>query len=134
MKATSRIGIIAALGAVSWLAATAAMAGTFNQPGNTLISDQFNNRVIEIDRQGQIVWSFGLGPRDFTANSIVGVNDAERIGRNTLMAGTGIPLASISSAKSLRAARTTGWSWRIRTAKSSGNTERSAPEAPGPIS
>ena len=80
-------GIVAA----AWLAASAATAGTFNQPGNILISDQFNNRVIEIDHKGQIVWSFGLGPLDFSANSIVGVNDTQRVGRNTLMAGTGIP-------------------------------------------
>lgn len=63
----------------------------FNHPGNVLISDQFNNRVIETDKDGNIVWSFGLGPNDFSANSIVGVNDAERVGTNTLMAGTGIP-------------------------------------------
>ena len=63
----------------------------FNHPGNILISDQFNNRVIETDQQGNIVWSWGLGPTDFSANSIVGVNDAERVGTNTLMAGTGIP-------------------------------------------
>ncbi len=63
----------------------------FNHPGNILISDQFNNRVIETDKSGNIVWSFGLGPNDFSANSIVGVNDAERVGDLTLMAGTGIP-------------------------------------------
>lgn len=63
----------------------------FNHPGNILISDQFNNRVIETDQKGNIVWSFGLGPNDFSANSIVGVNDAERVGHDTLMAGTGIP-------------------------------------------
>ena len=37
----------------------------YNQPGNILIADQFNNRVIEITPDGQIVWSFGLGPNDF---------------------------------------------------------------------
>jgi hypothetical protein len=63
----------------------------FNHPGDILIADQFNNRVIEADTKGNIVWSWGLGPTDFSANSIVGVNDAERVGRNTLMAGTGIP-------------------------------------------
>ncbi len=63
----------------------------FNHPGNILIADQFNNRVIEADKKGNIVWSWGLGPTDFSANSILGVNDAERVGRNTLMAGTGIP-------------------------------------------
>jgi hypothetical protein len=63
----------------------------FNRKGNILISDQFNNRVIEVTHQGQIVWQFGIGPNDLTANSILGVNDAQRVGRFTLMAGTGIP-------------------------------------------
>ena len=67
------------------------LPGTFNQPGNILISDQFNNRVIEIDKRGDIVWSWGLGPHDFSANSPLGVNDAERVGNDTLMAATGIP-------------------------------------------
>jgi len=63
----------------------------FNKHGNVLISDQFNNRVIETTPRGEIVWSFGLGPNDFTFNSIIGVNDAQRIGSLTLMAGTGTP-------------------------------------------
>jgi hypothetical protein len=63
----------------------------FNRPGNTLIADQFNNRVIEVDPSGNIVWQFGLGPKDFSQASIIGVNDAQRVGSLTLMAGTGIP-------------------------------------------
>jgi hypothetical protein len=63
----------------------------FNTLGNLLISDQFNNRVIEVNKRGDIVWSWGNGPTDFSASSVVGVNDAERIGDNTLMAGTGLP-------------------------------------------
>jgi putative pyrroloquinoline-quinone binding quinoprotein len=66
----------------------------FNRRGNILIADQFNNRVIEINRAGSIVWHFGLGPTDLTAQSIVGVNDAQRVGALTLMAGTGVPAAS----------------------------------------
>jgi hypothetical protein len=66
----------------------------FNRPGNILISDQFNNRVIEINRAGHVVWHFGNGPSDLTATSIVGVNDAQRVGSLTLMAGTGVPAAS----------------------------------------
>jgi hypothetical protein len=58
---------------------------------NILITDQFNNRVIEIDSAGDIVWQFGHGPADIAANAIVGTNDAERVGTLTLMAGTGIP-------------------------------------------
>jgi hypothetical protein len=70
----------------------------FNRPGNILIADQFNNRVIEISPAGQIVWSFGLGPNDFSANSIIGVNDAQRVGSFTLMAGTGTPSGVIPQA------------------------------------
>lgn len=64
----------------------------YNQPGNILISDQYNNRVIEIGRSGNIVWSFGNGPADLTSGkSPVGVNDAERVREQTLVAGTGNP-------------------------------------------
>jgi hypothetical protein len=63
----------------------------FNRPGNILISDQFNNRVIEVDPNGKIVWQFGKGPADFSKESIIGVNDAQRVGPLTLMAGTGTP-------------------------------------------
>jgi len=63
----------------------------YNRPGNTLIADQFNNRVIEVDNSGTILWSFGLGPNDFSDKSIIGCNDAERVGPFTLMAGTGTP-------------------------------------------
>jgi len=65
--------------------------GGFNTPGNILITDQFNNRVIEIDPAGTIVWQFGNGPADTSAHAIVGTNDAERVGDLTLMSGTGIP-------------------------------------------
>jgi hypothetical protein len=74
----------------------AATAGKseFNRPGNIVIADQFNNRVIEVDPAGHIVWQFGKGPHDFSAQSIIGVNDAERVGSFTLMAGTGDPAGS----------------------------------------
>jgi len=70
----------------------------FNEYGNLLIADQFNNRVIEIDPSGTIVWSFGGGPNDFTPRSIIGVNDAQRVGDYTLMAGTGTPAGVIPQA------------------------------------
>jgi hypothetical protein len=85
------------LNGYSWIAVlffgvTSALAdGEFNRRGNILITDQFNNRVIEINRSGKIVWHFGNGPNDESANSIIGTNDAERVGEFTLMAGTGIP-------------------------------------------
>ena len=71
--------------------AATAQNSEFNDRRNTLIADQFNNRVIEVDRKGKIVWQFGLGPADFSPASIIGTNDAERIGSLTLMAGTGTP-------------------------------------------
>jgi hypothetical protein len=69
----------------------AAQKSEFNDRRNTLIADQFNNRVIEVDRKGNVVWQFGLGPADFSPGSIIGTNDAERVGSLTLMAGTGTP-------------------------------------------
>ena len=65
----------------------------FNRNGNILISDQFNNRVIEVNRLGKIVWQFGIGHNDQTATSVLGVNDAQRVGDLTLIAGTGVPAA-----------------------------------------
>jgi outer membrane protein assembly factor BamB len=70
----------------------------FNEPGNILIADQFNNRVIEIKPDGKIVWQFGLGPNDFSPQSIIGCNDAQRVGPFTLMAGTGTPPGVIPQA------------------------------------
>ena len=71
----------------------------FNRPGNILITDQFNNRVIEIDQSGNIVWQFGSGPGNTTPSAIIGTNDAERVNDLTLMAGTGIPPATVTHCK-----------------------------------
>jgi hypothetical protein len=73
--------------------------GGFNQAGNILITDQFNNRVIEIDRAGNIVWQFGNGPGDHSANAITGTNDAERVSSLTLMSGTGTPAGTTAYCK-----------------------------------
>jgi hypothetical protein len=60
-----------------------------------LIADQFNNRVIEVDRHThKIVWQFGDGSDHPGPHSIVGTNDAERVGPYTLISGTGIPPSS----------------------------------------
>ena len=62
---------------------------------NILISDQFNNRVIEVDAHTHaVVWQFGDGSDKPGPTSVVGVNDAERFGPFTLISGTGIPAAS----------------------------------------
>jgi hypothetical protein len=87
---------IKAMAAVAFLVAACSLSLSaqekgFNKRGNTLIADQFNNRVIEVDRQGNVVWQFGLGPADFSPASIIGTNDAQRVGDLTLMAGTGTP-------------------------------------------
>jgi len=66
----------------------------FNDLGNYLISDQFNNRVIEVDKFHKIVWQFGDGSSVAGSKSIVAPNDAQRVGVLTLMAGTGAPAGS----------------------------------------
>jgi outer membrane protein assembly factor BamB len=86
---------ILSLAAAGSAAATPAAASPegFNEPGNILIADQFNNRAIEINRHHEIVWSFGNGSIVPGPHSIVGLNDAERVGNLTLLAGTGAPPA-----------------------------------------
>lgn len=92
-KHSSTLVLLLSAAALGSIAASplAAAQGAFNEPGNYLIADQFNNRVIEVDPNGSIVWQFGLGPTDFSASSIIGCNDAQRVGSLTLMAGTGTP-------------------------------------------
>ncbi|HLV86516.1 MAG TPA: hypothetical protein VKV39_06025 [Candidatus Sulfotelmatobacter sp.] len=70
----------------------AAQSEDFNRRGNILISDQYNNRVIEVNpTTHRIVWHFGNGSSVAGPHSVVGVNDAQRIGPFTLVAGTGVP-------------------------------------------
>src|ERR1700730_11584099 len=90
LGASLLVGIVV-LCTVGIVTAVAEEFPSFNQPGNLLISDQFNNRVIEVDHTGVILWQWGLGPNDLSASSVLGVNDAQRVGRFTLMAGTGVP-------------------------------------------
>ncbi len=75
----------------------------FNASGNILISDQFNNRVVEVAPDGHIVWTFGSGNPTLCnpgPGTIIGLNDAERLsGGLTLLAGTGIPAGSQSFPK-----------------------------------
>jgi hypothetical protein len=67
--------------------------GHFNRRGDILISDQFNNRVIEVDPSSHKVgWSFG-GSSTAGPKTVVGVNDAQFVGCLVLMAGTGVPAA-----------------------------------------
>ncbi len=82
---------------VAWLLvccelAAPAQGNAFNSNGNILIADQFNNRVIEVNPEThKIVWRFGTGSNQPGPHTIIGTNDAQRIGDFTLMAGTGIP-------------------------------------------
>ena len=85
-----RLGSVA-LAAVPWLTAAAGPAVAGDQ-GHILIADQFNNRVIEVDRQThKVLWQFGNGSDTPGPHSVVGTNDAERFGPYTLISGTGTP-------------------------------------------
>jgi len=85
--------LLAAAAAITIVASGPVLANNhgFNSPGNVLIADQFNNRVVEVTPSGEIVWQFGLGPNDVSAKSPIAVNDALRIGTKTLISGTGAP-------------------------------------------
>jgi hypothetical protein len=86
--------VLASIGVLALVASASAndskLNHHFNRHGNILIADQFNNRVIEVEPNSNIVWQFGLGPNDLSARSVIGCNDAERVGRLTLMTGTGL--------------------------------------------
>jgi len=59
--------------------------------GNILIADRLNNRVIELSKDGKIVWSFGTGGASPGPDAIVGPTDAERIpGAQTLICAAGV--------------------------------------------
>jgi hypothetical protein len=70
--------------------------GEASAPANVLISDQYNNRVIEVDpTTNKIVWTFGDGKAVPGPTSVVAPNDSERLpdGR-TLISGTGTPVGA----------------------------------------
>lgn len=101
VAAVGALVLISVLGTASATSMTSAVrmtpaSNSFNQPGDLLITDQFNNRVIEVNPlTKEIVWSFGSG-NPYLCNpgpgAIIGPNDAERLSDGmTLMAGTGIP-------------------------------------------
>ena len=94
MKLFSRTTLWVWLAAFAFAASTLASAqgDHFNTPGNILISDQFNNRIVELNPvTGKIVWWFGDGSSTASPTSIVAPNDAQRVGELTLIAGTGAP-------------------------------------------
>ncbi len=83
-----------ALVATLWLSA-APITAFAGDHAHILIADQFNNRVIEVDRETHtVLWHFGDGSDMPGPHSVVGTNDAERFGQYTLISGTGIPPSS----------------------------------------
>jgi hypothetical protein len=86
-------GRLALAAAASMCAATLPSSVLGADDGNhLLIADQFNNRVLEVDmRTHEVIWRFGDGSDVAGPHSVVGVNDAERLGKLTLISGTGIP-------------------------------------------
>lgn len=69
--------------------------GGFNGKGDILIADQWNNRIVEVDKHHHVVWQFGDESAKAGPKSVVGPNDAERYGDLTLIAGTGLPSGTI---------------------------------------
>jgi len=96
MQLPIKIIFSAALVAVVLACAVTASAGDwYNKPGNILIADQFNNRVLEVNPQtNEIIWSFGDGSSTAGPTSVVAPNDFQRIGEVNLVAGTGAPPGS----------------------------------------
>jgi hypothetical protein len=77
-------------------APAAALRGSgFNGAGDILIADQWNNRIVEIDKHHHVVWQFGDESAVAGPKSVVGPNEAERYGNLTLIAGTGLPAGTI---------------------------------------
>jgi hypothetical protein len=65
--------------------------GQFNKPGNILIADRLNHRVIEVARDThEIVWQFGDGSSVAGPRSVVAPSDAERVGEWTLICGASV--------------------------------------------
>ena len=94
--------VLSAFVALSFTVSAATPTAGFNQKGNVLITDQFNNRVIEVNPLTKaIVWSFGSGNPLLCnpgAHSESGSNDAERVGNGyTIISGTGIPAGVVGT-------------------------------------
>jgi len=96
MKFRMKMISFAALVAVVVSCSLAASAGEYyNRKGNILIADQFNNRVLEVDPEtNEIIWSFGDGSSTAGPTSVVAPNDIQRVGKLSLVAGTGAPAGS----------------------------------------
>ena len=63
--------------ALTVLGSAASAQEGLNQPGDILIADQYNNRVIEVvPSTHQVVWRFGTGSTVPGPHSVVGTNDS----------------------------------------------------------
>ena len=94
MQDRARLGLLTITAGLLAVISAAAQGG-YNTSGNILISDQFNNRIIEVNpATNKIVWQFGSGSSVAGPNSVVAPNDVQRVGPLTLIAGTGAPQGS----------------------------------------
>ena len=93
MKLTGRRAYSTAVVAIMLAWTLPAAAGDrYNKPGNILIADQFNNRVLEVNPSThEILWSFGDASSTAGPTSVVAPNDFQRAGPLNLIAGTGAP-------------------------------------------
>jgi len=76
--------------------AAASTRPELQRTGNLIISDQFNNRAIQVDpRTNAITWQFGSGDPSLCnpgPGAIIGPNDAESLPHGlAVLSGTGIP-------------------------------------------
>src|SRR5260370_41856658 len=93
LKIKSCVAVVVLIAAASLTAY--AQGNAFNTRGNILISDQFNNRVIEVNPNNhRIVWHFGNQSSVAGPHSVVGVNDAQRVGVFTLIPANAAPPGS----------------------------------------
>lgn len=89
------VSLCVAIALLACCSLATAQGNAFNTPGNILIADQFNNRIIEVNpKTNAIVWSFGDGSSKAGLHSVVAPNDVQRIGDLTLIAGTGAPVGT----------------------------------------
>jgi hypothetical protein len=69
----------------------------FDERGNLIIVDRYNNRVLEMEPiTGAIVWEYTASSRKSETNWLVGPRDAERFKGKTLIVAGGLP-AGVSS-------------------------------------
>src|SRR5579862_5389467 len=91
-RSTRLVGLVLTSLLLMAAAAYASSKPRFNARGNLLITDRYNNRVIEIDTNTQtIVWQYDMSVRRSVTNLIVGPCDAERVHSQTLIVGGGLP-------------------------------------------